>query len=40
MSREEFKEFVKTLEHNIFSKEKLLHCKTTKDLILIAKKYG
>ena len=40
MSREEFRTFVKTVEHNILLKEKLLHCKTSKDLILLAKKYG
>ena len=40
MSREEFKNFVRTVEHNIFLKEKLLKCKTSKDLILLAKKYG
>ena len=40
MSREEFRNFVKTVEHNIFLKEKLLQCKTSEDLILLAKKYG
>ncbi len=40
MSREEFKLFVKTVEHNIILKEKLLKCKTSKDLILLAKAYG
>ena len=40
MSREEFRSFVKTVEHNVHVKEKLLQCKTSKDLILIAKKYG
>ena len=40
MSREEFRNFVKTVEHNILVKEKLLQCKTSKDLILLAKKYG
>ncbi len=40
MSRKEFKNFVKTVEHNILVKEKLLQCKTSKDLILLAKKYG
>ena len=40
MSREEFRNFVKTVEHNILLKEKLLECKTSKDLILLAKKYG
>ena len=40
MSREEFRNFVKTVEHNILIKEKLLECKTSKDLLLLAKKYG
>jgi len=40
MSREEFRNFVKTVEHNIIVKEKLLECKTSKDLILFAKRYG
>ena len=40
MSREEFRNFVKTVEHNILVKEKLLKCKTSKDLIILAKKYG
>ena len=40
MSREEFRHFVKTVEHNIHVKEKLVECKTSKDLILLAKKYG
>ncbi len=40
MSREEFKNFVKTVEHNILLKEKLVECKTSKDIILLAKKYG
>ena len=40
MSREEFRSFVKTVEHNIYLKEKMLQCKESKDLILLAKKYG
>tara|TARA_Y100001968_G_scaffold323526_1_gene361342 strand:- start:987 stop:1211 length:225 start_codon:yes stop_codon:yes gene_type:complete len=40
MSREEFKNFVKTVEHNILVKEKLVNCKSSKDLILLAKRYG
>ncbi len=40
MSREEFRNFVKTVEHNIHVKKNLLQCKTSKDLILLAKKYG
>ena len=40
MSREEFRNFVKTVEYNLFVKEKLSQCKTSKDLILLAKKYG
>tara|TARA_B100000965_G_scaffold352399_1_gene327574 strand:+ start:100 stop:312 length:213 start_codon:yes stop_codon:yes gene_type:complete len=40
MSREEFTNFVKTVEHNIIIKEKLLKCKTSADLIFLAKKYG
>ena len=40
MSRNEFRNFVKTVEHNIQVKEKLVKCKTSDDLILLAKKYG
>ena len=40
MSREEFRNFIKTVEHNTLVKEKLLKCKTLKDLIFLAKKYG
>ena len=40
MSREEFRNFVNTVEHNILLKEKIQKCKTSKDLILFAKKYG
>ena len=40
MSREEFINFVKTVEHNILLKEKLFQCKTSKDIVLLAKKYG
>ena len=40
MSREEFRNFVKTVEHNILLKEKLVKCKTSKNLILLAKKVG
>ena len=40
MSREEFVNFVKTVEHNILVKEKLLQCKTSTDLIFLAKKCG
>ena len=40
MSREDFRNFVKTVENNIIVKEKLLKCKTSKDLILLASKYG
>ena len=40
MSREEFITFVKTVEHNILLKEKLFQCKTSKDIVLLAKKYG
>ena len=39
MSREEFRNFVRTVEHNILIKEKLIQCKTLKDLILLAKEY-
>ena len=39
MSREEFRNSVKTVEHNILVKEKLLQCKTARDLISLAKKY-
>ena len=37
MSREESKNFIRTVEHNILVKEKLVQCKTSKDLILLAK---
>tara|TARA_Y100001968_G_C18930548_1_gene514046 strand:+ start:142 stop:363 length:222 start_codon:yes stop_codon:yes gene_type:complete len=40
MSREDFANFVKTVEHNILVKEKLAECKTSGDFILLAKKYG
>ncbi len=40
MSREEFRNFIKTVKHNIFVKEKMMQCKDSKDLILLAKKYG
>tara|TARA_Y100001968_G_C19244824_1_gene661312 strand:- start:117 stop:338 length:222 start_codon:yes stop_codon:yes gene_type:complete len=40
MSRQEFKNFVFYVEHNIFLKEKLIKCKSSKDLISLAKKYG
>tara|TARA_B100000579_G_scaffold401854_1_gene384620 strand:- start:691 stop:984 length:294 start_codon:yes stop_codon:yes gene_type:complete len=40
MSREELKIFVKCLENNILLKDKLIECKTSEDLILLAKKYG
>ena len=40
MSKEEFKDFVKAVEHNLFLKEKLSQCKKSKDLILLATKYG
>ena len=40
MSREEFKNFIKTVKKNVSVKNKLVACKTSKDLILLAKKYG
>tara|TARA_Y100001968_G_scaffold108017_1_gene97679 strand:- start:12 stop:224 length:213 start_codon:yes stop_codon:yes gene_type:complete len=40
MSRKEFTNFFKTVEQNIVVKEKLLKCKTSSDLIFLAKKYG
>tara|TARA_Y100001968_G_C19147854_1_gene614679 strand:+ start:402 stop:617 length:216 start_codon:yes stop_codon:yes gene_type:complete len=40
MSREEFRNFVKAVEHNIQIKEKLIQCKSSTDLISLAKKYG
>ncbi len=40
MSREEFKNFVKAIEHNIIIKEKFSKCKTYHELILLAKNYG
>ena len=39
MSREEFSDFVKTVEYNILVKEKLVQYKTFKELILLAKEY-
>ena len=40
MSREEFKNFVTTVEHNIHLKKELLQCKSSQDLISFARKYG
>ena len=40
MSREEFRNFVKTVEHNFLVKDKLVNCQTSEQLILLAKKYG
>ena len=40
MSRYEFRNFIKTVEHNIIIKEKIIECKTSEELILLAKKYG
>tara|TARA_B100000965_G_scaffold191904_1_gene160176 strand:+ start:2510 stop:2725 length:216 start_codon:yes stop_codon:yes gene_type:complete len=40
MSREEFRNFVKTIECNTLIKDKLTQCKTSEDLILLARKYG
>ena len=40
MSREEFRNFVRTVERNISLKEKIVQCKTSKDLISFAKSYG
>ena len=40
MSRDDFKNFVRTVEHNIFLQEKLSQCKTVKDITLLAKNYG
>ena len=40
MSREEFKNFLYAIDHNIFLKDKISKCKSSEDLIVIAKKYG
>ena len=40
MSRDDFKIFVRTVEHNIFLQEKLSQCKKVKDITLLAKNYG
>ena len=40
MSREEFRNFVKTVENNILIKEKLSLCNKSQDLILLATSYG
>ena len=40
MSRNDFKNFIKFLEHNILLKEKLAQCKKSEDLIFLAKRYG
>ena len=40
MSWEEFNFFVKAVENNMVLKEKLSQCKTSKDLILPAKKHS
>ena len=40
MNREDFRDFINTVEHNFLVKEKLFQCKTSEDLILLAKNYG
>ena len=40
MSRFEFKSFIQTLEHSIILKDNIARCKTPKDVISVAKKYG
>ena len=40
MSRDDFINFVRTVEHNIFLQEKLSQCKTVLDITLLAKNYG
>ena len=40
MSREEFRNFVRTVERNTLIKEQIVQCKTSKDLIVLAKNYG
>ena len=40
MSREQFRNFVRTVENHIELKEKIFQCKSSKDLILLAKKHG
>ena len=40
MSRYEFINFIKTVEHNIILKEKIIECRTSGEFILLAKKYG
>ena len=40
MSREEFKNFIKSSENNILLKEQIVQCQTSKDLILLARQYG
>ena len=40
MSREDLRNFVKAIEHNVFVREKLNECKTANDLIILAKNFG
>ena len=40
MSREDFRGFARMVKHNMYLKETLSQCETSKDLILIAEKYG
>ncbi len=39
MSTEDFRNLINTIDRNLLAKEKLLQCKTSEDLILLAKKY-
>ncbi len=40
MSREDLRNFIKAVEHNIFVREKLALCRTKNELMLLAKNYG
>tara|TARA_Y100001968_G_C18752844_1_gene434123 strand:- start:185 stop:439 length:255 start_codon:yes stop_codon:yes gene_type:complete len=40
INRDEFKNFVNTIEHKRLFKEKILYFKTSEDLIILARKHG
>ena len=40
MSREEFRNFVNTIERNILLKDKIFRCNKLSDLIILDKTYG
>ncbi len=40
ISREDFRNFIKAVEYNNLLKDKLVQCKSLKDLIILAKEHG